>query len=358
MTVANSRATNKGWTINLAVGSALLTAGMATVFTQDSMAEDFKQRLYINGGIGVTQVEPESPSDALTISDKNDSGGHLGLGYDLSRMFSVEAYVADLGTAEVEFLGTKAGSIDYQVYGVSLLGYLYNSRSGSAIGDSDTNGLFRREGMSLYGRAGIGHMLNDAKRVEYTRDYPTHAAFGLGLEYGFENGFALRSEIMSMDTDAKYFNVGVLKRFGSVPAVAPVPVTQPKAVVADVAKIDQPESPVIYNPVTPPLVYFEFDQSEINQEDRQKLDVFASAMQDGDSDLKISIEGHTDWIAAEQYNMSLSIRRAEAVFNYLVSKGLPAEDMTAIGYGEMRPISNNNTANGRALNRRTEIQLR
>ena len=194
MTVANSSTTNRGWTISLAVGSALMTAGMATVFTQDSRAEDFTQRLYINGGIGVTQVEPESPSDALTISDKNDSGGHLGLGYDLSRMFSVEAYVADLGTAEVEFLGAKAGSIDYQVYGVSLLGYLYNSRSGSAIADSDTHGLFRREGLSLYGRAGIGHMLNDANRVEYTRDYPSHAAFGLGLEYGFENGFALCSE--------------------------------------------------------------------------------------------------------------------------------------------------------------------
>ncbi len=358
MTVANSTTSNRGWTVSMAVGSALLTAGMATVFTQDSRAEDFTQRLYINGGIGVTQVEPESPSDALTISDKNDSGGHLGLGYDLSRMFSVEAYVADLGTAEVEFLGAEAGSIDYQVYGVSLLGYLYNSRSGSAIGDSDTNGLFRREGLSLYGRAGIGHMLNDANGVEYTRDYPNHAAFGLGLEYGFENGFALRSEIMSMDTDAKYFNVGVLKRFGGVPVVVPVPVAEPKVVVAEVAEIDQPESPVIYNPVTPPLVYFEFDKSEINQEDQQKLDAFASAVQDSDSDVKISIEGHTDWIAAEQYNMSLSIRRAEAVFNYLVNKGLPAESMTTIGYGEMRPVSNNNTANGRALNRRTEIQLR
>ena len=354
MTDANASIANRGRAVSLAVGSALLTAGMATVFTQNSMAEDFKQRLYINGGIGMTQVEPESPSDALTISDRNDSGGHLGLGYDLSRMFSVEAYVADLGTAEVEFLGTEAGSVDYQVFGVSLLGYLYNSRSGSAIGDSDTTGLFRREGLSLYARAGIGHMLNDSDGVEYTRDYPNHAAFGLGLEYGFENGFALRSEIMSMDTDAKYFNVGVLKRFGSVAPVVPVVVAAvlPKVVVAE------PESPVINVPVTAPLVYFEFDQSEINQEDQQKLEAYALAMQDNDSDQKISIEGHTDWIAGEQYNMSLSIRRAEAVFNYLVSKGLRAESMTTFGYGETRPVSNNNTANGRALNRRTEILLR
>ena len=339
----------------MAASSAILMAGMAALFSQDSRAEDFTQRLYINGGIGVTQVEPESPSDALTISDKNDSGGHLALGYDISRMFSVEAYAADLGTAEVEFLGAEAGSVDYQVYGVSLLGYLYNSRSGLALGDSETNGLFRREGLSLYGRAGIGHILNDSNRVEYTRDYPNHAAFGLGLEYGFENGFALRSELMSMDTDAKYFNVGVLKRFGSVPVVVPVPVVIPETVVDEP---EQPESPVVYDPITPPLVYFAFDKSEINPADQLKLDAFASEMKDGDSDLKISIEGHTDWIASEQYNMSLSIRRAEAVFNYLVSKGLPAERMSTIGYGEMRPASNNDTVNGRALNRRTEIKLR
>lgn len=354
MTVAKSRINKRGWTGSMAAGSAILMAGMATVFSQGSGAEDFTQRFYINGGIGVTQVEPESPSDALTISDKNDSGGHLGLGYDISRMFSVEAYAADLGTAEVEFLGAQAGSVDYQVFGVSLLGYLYNSRSGSAFGDSDTHGLFRREGLSLYGRAGIGHMLNDSNRVEYTRDYPNHAAFGLGLEYGFENGFALRSELMSMDTDAKYFNVGVLKRFGSVPVVVPVPLVKP-----DVEEEpEQPQDPVVYDPITPPLVYFEFDKSDINSEDRQKLDVFASEVLDGDSDLKISIEGHTDWIASEQYNMSLSIRRAEAVFNYLVSKGISAERMSTIGYGETRPVSNNNTVNGRALNRRTEIQLR
>lgn len=354
MTVGKARTTNRRWTVNLAVRSALLTGGMAALLTQNSMAEDFTQRLYINGGIGVTQVEPESPSDALTISDKNDSGGHLGVGYDISRMFSVEAYVADLGAAEVAFLGTRAGSIDYQVYGVSLLGYLYNSRSGSALADSDTHGLFRREGLSLYGRAGIGHMLNEADRVEYTRDYPNHAAFGLGLEYGFENGFALRSEIMSMDTDAKYLNVGVLKRFGDVPVI--VPVIEPTPVVVEVNEPKQPSSPVVDKPVTAPRVYFEFDQADINAEDQQKLDAFASTITG--RDLKISIEGHTDWIATEQYNMSLSIRRAEAVFNYLVSKEVPAERMTIMGYGETRPVSNNNTANGRALNRRTEIHLR
>jgi OOP family OmpA-OmpF porin len=273
-------------------------------------------------------------------------------------MFSIEAFAADLGAAEVEFLGAPAGSVDYQVYEASLLGYLFNSRSGLAIRDADTTGLFRREGLSLYGRAGIGHMSNDSSRVEYYKDYPTHVSFGLGLEYGFENGFGLRTELMSMDTDAQYLNVGVLKRFGDVPLI--VPPVIPKAVVAVTPEPEIPEEPPMIKPVVPPFVYFEFDKSDLNEEDRLKLDDFAKAMQakNMDTDLAIMIDGHTDWIAPEQYNMSLSVRRAEAVYNYLASKGLSADRMTTMGYGETRPISNNNTATGRALNRRAEIHIR
>ena len=345
-------------TVRLAMGlltcTALFVATAGTAAAQEGGAADFTKRVYINGGIGLTKVEPKSSTDALTISDDSDSGGHLAIGYDLSRMFAVEGYVADLGTADVDFLGTPAGSIDYQVFGLSLLGYLVNSRSGFSMIDSDTDGLFRREGLSLYGRAGIGHMENDAKTVEYFRDYATHAAFGLGLEYGFSNGFALRTELMSMDTDAKYLNVGLLKRFGSVPVVVPPPVVTKVAEVIDEPVLPD-EKPVI-EPLVPPLVYFEFDRSDINSEDAVKLDAFAESMLE--NDLDIMVDGHTDWIAPEQYNMSLSVRRAEAVYNYLASKGLETERMTTMGYGETRPISNNNTANGRALNRRVEIQIR
>lgn len=350
---------------------ALLGAGMGqVVHAQDASVNaagnsspaqaplvDFTRRAYLNGGIGMTRIEPESPSDALTISDNTDTGGHLAIGYDISRMFSVEAYFADLGTAEVDFLGASAGSVDYRVFGASLLAYLVNSRSGLALADSDMEGLFRREGLSLYGRVGVGHMDNDAQRVTYFRDYPTHAAFGLGLEYGFSNGYAVRSELMSMDSDAQYLNVGLLKRFGDVATVEPVlpPVVMQTAEVLPAPEPVVPEGPLMFKPVVPPFVYFEFDKSDLSEEARQKLDAFAEAVQDKDFDIMIA--GHTDWIAPEQYNMSLSVRRAEAVFNYLTSKGLPPDRMTTIGYGETRPVSTNHTATGRALNRRTEISI-
>lgn len=338
---------------SLLVVTALTLGAAGLSMAQDSVTADFTQRLYVNGGIGLTEVEPKSPTDALTISDNTDTGGHLAIGYDLSRMFSVEGYLADLGTAEVDFLGTAAGSIDYQVLGLSLLGYLVNSRSGLSLADSDADGLFRREGLSLYGRVGIGHMENEAENVEYFRDYSTHVAFGVGLEYGFRNGYALRSEFMSMDTDAKYLNVGLLKRFGDVPVAIPPAVPKPPVVVPETTL---PEKPVAIEPVVPPLVYFEFDKSDISAEDAAKLQAFATSMQD--NQLEIVIDGHTDWIAPEQYNMSLSVRRAEAVYNYLASRGVATKRMTTMGYGETRPISNNNTVNGRALNRRVEIRIR
>jgi len=317
-------------------------------------ADDFPQRFYINGGIGVTKVEPESSSAALTISDNSDAGAHLGIGYDLNRFLSLDAYAATLGSAEVEFLGASAGSVDYTVFGISALGYLYNSRSGSFLGDEDTNGLFRREGASLYGRVGIGHMQNDSDRVEYRRDHPNHAAFGVGLEYGFTNGFALRAELMSLDTDARYLNIGLLKRFGDVEARPVAAAALP--VVTEQAVEPEPKEPAPALPLQIPFVYFEFDKSDLSIEAKRELDEFASQIVD--ANLQLMVEGHTDWIAPEAYNMSLSVRRAEAVANYLEGQGVARERLTLMGYGETRPVSDNNTANGRALNRRAEIIVR
>lgn len=330
-----------------AVASLVLAA--SALAQEQPVMNDFSQRFYITGGLGVTQVEPESPSPALTVSDSNDTGGHLGIGVDLNRFLSIEGYFADLGAAQIQFLGDDAGSVDYQVYGISALGYLYNWQSGPGLMDSDINGLFRREGLSLYGRFGLGHIQNDSTGVAYFRDHPNHATFGVGLEYGFTNGVALRTEVVSYDTDAQYLNVGILKRFGRVqePVVEPRPT--PKEPVPPVPK--EPEAPVL-----PPYIYFDYDASDLNEAARTKLDDFSENMKNNDQSIHIS--GHTDWIASEQYNMALSIRRAEAIASHLVSGGIDPSRITTKGYGETRPISSNDTEAGRALNRRGEIQIR
>lgn len=70
-----------------------------------------------------------------------------------------------------------------------------------------------------------------------------------------------------------------------------------------------------------------------------------------------SIEGHTDNVGDDNRNMDLSNRRAAAVKNYFISKGIAAERLRSAGFGETQPIADNNTAAGRAQNRRTEIKL-
>ena len=71
--------------------------------------------------------------------------------------------------------------------------------------------------------------------------------------------------------------------------------------------------------------------------------------------VQFRIEGHTDSTGSEKTNQRLSQERAQSVMNYLIEKGIPSERMTAVGYGEERPIADNNTREGRRTNRRVEI---
>lgn len=72
-------------------------------------------------------------------------------------------------------------------------------------------------------------------------------------------------------------------------------------------------------------------------------------------ELKIRIDGYTDSVGSETYNLKLSKERADYVMKYLISKGVPAEQLTTKGFGESDPIADNSTKEGRAKNRRIEF---
>jgi outer membrane protein OmpA-like peptidoglycan-associated protein len=104
-------------------------------------------------------------------------------------------------------------------------------------------------------------------------------------------------------------------------------------------------------------VHFEFDRSSLTPLGRRVLDEAAQKLQD-DPRLTAEIEGHTDSIGTELYNLGLAQRRAEVVKGYLVLRHqVEASRMTTASYGESRPIADNRTAEGRALNRRVEFKV-
>ncbi|MDR3609874.1 MAG: OmpA family protein [Ignavibacteriaceae bacterium] len=74
-------------------------------------------------------------------------------------------------------------------------------------------------------------------------------------------------------------------------------------------------------------------------------------------DVKVEIQGHTDNIGSERYNQKLSLQRAETVKNFLVAKGVASNRLTTVGFGKSKPIMDNNTEQGRALNRRIELKV-
>tara|TARA_R110002049_G_scaffold158073_1_gene323018 strand:- start:91 stop:885 length:795 start_codon:yes stop_codon:yes gene_type:complete len=101
-------------------------------------------------------------------------------------------------------------------------------------------------------------------------------------------------------------------------------------------------------------VNFDYNKSTLRQEDRNIIDQNAADLKEwGNIDVEIS--GHTDSVGSDQYNESLSLRRAESVRTYLISKGISADRLTVKGYGESQPIADNGTDEGRFQNRRVEL---
>jgi outer membrane protein OmpA-like peptidoglycan-associated protein/outer membrane protein W len=99
---------------------------------------------------------------------------------------------------------------------------------------------------------------------------------------------------------------------------------------------------------------FEFDKSTLKTKAYGKLDKIIATLKNN-TDYTVSVEGYTDAIGTEEYNLKLSERRAQAVADYLLSQGIDKSRIEIVPHGEANPIASNKTAAGRAKNRRVEI---
>lgn len=104
----------------------------------------------------------------------------------------------------------------------------------------------------------------------------------------------------------------------------------------------------------PGAILFDFDKADIRPDAERTLAEVAAVL-DAYQDRPARIEGHTDSIASESYNLALSQRRAEAVRDWLVGRGVAARRLRTTGLGESQPVADNGTAAGRRSNRRVEV---
>jgi outer membrane protein OmpA-like peptidoglycan-associated protein len=106
--------------------------------------------------------------------------------------------------------------------------------------------------------------------------------------------------------------------------------------------------------VSMPDVLFDFNKYTLKPEARERLAKISGIVL-AYPDLKLDIEGHTDAIGSDEYNQTLSEKRADSVRGYLVSSGVVPDHVTAVGLGKSDPVADNATASGRKLNRRVDM---
>jgi OOP family OmpA-OmpF porin len=141
-----------------------------------------------------------------------------------------------------------------------------------------------------------------------------------------------------------------------MPKVAPPPPPPPKPAPAKPKPAPAKPKPVAEKVTLAADVLFDFDKAVLKNEGKSKLDDLATKVKAINLEVVIAI-GHTDSIGADAYNQKLSVRRAESVKAYLVSKGVAPNRIYTEGKGEKQPVASNKTADGRQKNRRVEIEV-
>ncbi|MBU3650532.1 MAG: OmpA family protein [Limnohabitans sp.] len=137
------------------------------------------------------------------------------------------------------------------------------------------------------------------------------------------------------------------------PKAAPAPAPAPRAAAPAPAPAPAPAATKVTYAAD---AFFDFDKSVLKPAGKAKLDDLVSKVKGINLEVIIAV-GHTDSVGTDAYNQKLSVRRAEAVKAYLVTKGIEKNRIYTEGKGEKQPVADNKTKEGRAKNRRVEIEV-
>ncbi|WP_426104998.1 OmpA family protein [Massilia sp. TSP1-1-2] len=362
-----------------AIGCALLASQVAFAADEPFVNPDWANHAwYVGGGIGGSQATIDearirsalasngSTVTAFTKDEKYAIAYKVFGGKQLSRNFALEAGYFDLGDFVFNATtsdGSLAGKARIHGVNLDLVGQLPITERFSVLARIGAQYAKTKTTFS-------GNRLNAVTSPNNSQSN-TSAKVGLGLEYKFNEALAARAELERFRVkdavgnrgDIDVATIGLVYKMGRPAAAAPVYVEPPAPVAAPVVVEPAPQpapmpAPV---PVSEKVSFaaealFDFDKSVVKPEGKAALDDLLTKLAGMNTEVMVTV-GHTDSVGTDAYNQRLSLRRAEAVKAYIVSKGIDASRVYTEGKGESQPLADNNTAEGRAKNRRVTVEV-
>lgn len=158
-------------------------------------------------------------------------------------------------------------------------------------------------------------------------------------------------DILSMKSDAGEYNASASK---SAIVATPVELDADSSQTVSIEGAGDALSGIEQQEVT---VHFAFDSAQLSAEARAELDSLVAELPDSEVSADMTVNGYTDAIGPDDYNIDLSEARASQVVSYLRERGVTVSEWFIEGWGEARPVANNDSAAGRAQNRRVVVML-
>ncbi|MCC5879626.1 MAG: OmpA family protein [Idiomarina sp.] len=321
---------------------------------------------YLGGGLGsaLSSIADDEITADLFASgfettdfseNDRDFGFKLFAGYQFNKNFAIEGGYFDLGefdyTATTFPDGSLNGALSFSGWNLDVVGILPLTERSSLLAR-----VGMHHGKSTASFAGTGAV--NVLTPEYSNTGSDYK-IGLGYQYHLSEAVSLRVEVerYRMDDavgnkgDIDLYSLSAIYRFGApkqaavaAPAEAPAQrPTQPVAARAEYCSALE--------------IQFEIGNESIEQINQEPILVLATFLNKYPQ-TNASIEGHTDSVGSEADNLRLSQQRAQSVVDYLVQEhAIANRRLTAIGYGESRPVADNSTAAGQQANRRIKAVI-
>ena len=340
-----------------------------------------------SGGVTTATLEEDFVIGGIPGSvdlDEDENGFKVFAGFQFNEWLGIEGGYGVLGEPSADdSFGLNEAELEIEI----------NALQGFLVGTIPLGAL------DIFGKIGAASLSTDAELKFTGPNVPglsdstssgnddSMMAYGAGVALNFGDGhWALRGEYEGYDADTLddlyFISIGLVYRFFSEPepvvAPAPAPAPRPAAAPAAAAKCPDADRDGVCDaadqcPGTPAgarvsqggcdcdytlQLEFAFDSAELTAADKAKIDVIVPVLKNPKvAFIAGEVNGYSDSTGEEAYNLQLSKRRAEAVATYVKSQGVNLGDRFATnGYGEAHPVASNDTAAGRAQNRRVVLR--